>query len=162
MDGAERQQFVREQRELAAREAKRAREELARRRAALPPGEEGREQPPEFARQRQHDRLVYKAHDNGESAAAPTTTADTSEGEFILDVVAGCLAEERARHKGEMDALANRIAELEKRNSADLIAATDRLAAKLDEVKRYTEAERRSRSEPLDLPPLPRERCGVN
>ena len=35
MDGLERQRFIREQRELAAQEAKKAREELARRRAAL-------------------------------------------------------------------------------------------------------------------------------
>jgi hypothetical protein len=39
-----RQQDIREQRELAAREAKKAHAELARRRAALPPGEDLLEQ----------------------------------------------------------------------------------------------------------------------
>ena len=68
MDGLERQQFVREQRELAARQAKKVRAELARRRAALPRGEdlleqrEGREQPRAFQAEREPDKtgMIYK------------------------------------------------------------------------------------------------------
>src|SRR5262245_12039352 len=148
MDGLERQQFIREQREVAAREAKKAREELARRRAALPPGEDlperWRQQPPEFARQRQHDRLVYKSYDNCGPAAMPAADTDeciADERQFILNVLAHVIAEERQRHKTEIDALKNRISELEARRSKDLIATIDRLDATLARVERLTEGE---------------------
>jgi hypothetical protein len=161
MDRLERQQFIREQREHAAREAKKAREELARRRAALPPSEDLPERwrreadAQERAFRADHTGMIYKPY-NAPAAAPPAPDSECLS-EFLVEVIGTIIAEERARFGAEIDGLKNRIAELEKRGSTDLIEATRKLGEKLDEVRRYTEAElHRSRSEPLDLPPLPR------
>jgi hypothetical protein len=173
MDGLERQRFIREQRELAAQEAKKAREELARRRAALGVDlleqREGREHRPEIARQRQHDRLVYKSHDNSAPAAMPPADTDAriaDERQFIFDVVAEVIAEERARHAAEIGALKDTVADLKRaffnlpaglvENTRELKDALAKVIATLADIR--AERDQQRGSEPIDLPPLPSRR----
>ena len=150
MDGLERQQFVREQRERAKREAKKAREELARRRAALPRGEDLHE--------RRHDSdVIYKTLDN--SAPATVPAADTDERmRFVLDVMAEVIAELSARHQAEIDSLSNKVDDLKRaffNTPTDLIESTRELRAALADVRTVLE---RARSDPpLDMPALPRD-----
>jgi hypothetical protein len=166
MDELERQQFVREQRERAKREAKKAREGLARRREAL--GEdlleqrEGREQPQTFRAEGRHDRgVLYKTLDNSAPATVPAADTDeriADERQFIFDVVAECLAEERARHRAEIESLSNKVDDLKRaffNTPRDLVESTRELRAALADVRTVLE---RARSDPpLDMPALPRD-----